>query len=899
MISNAERAGKFPYSPHSGKSFAPADFPLTEQDRSELRTNRGLSEAIIAAARLGSVRTQADLDELGFAVPFDEILSSILIPFPERDPKGNFIPALHKRMLTGIPYPPYEAPPTDSNITVLAESPLKALAVRQLGFNAVGLHGIFSHIKRCDELAAAVRAQGGAHCVVLLDTVRDIADPAALPEGRDEPLAALAYAFALEKSGLSAKIASLPKPYLTEAFGRDEQKYLRGDIDEALAAGLTEPELRVEIEAARTPWEFDAPIDTKVKALWLAMGETILSDPESIETLFKGRPISDVSKAMSALASCARNSTYDSTTKKFDEPALSAYADAIKSLFKSRLSGLSIRSVRKLLQGGKDDQHPVTPPHDLGDYGLTELEHRVLSQRNGVDGETEWDLVANFTISSIQSGYARFLDGQCDPLHKIIIKQHNKATECEVEVVGSVYDVDAIQEATQGDITVVSPARFKNYMSHKIDIEGIQTRDASVNRVFVIGTYMDEKGQLTPSDGVRFPQGREECHYSGHSFATTGNKVVFDLVANLFRSPDVAVILLFGLGSIFKPALGWAYPHLAIEGDSGVGKSTIRDLLMRHFGWLGFSADLEFKTSYRAKKLLSNSVLPVQIEECGRVNGSGHHIMIDTLNQAYNLTPSTHGHLDKRFCLVTPAILWGQDFDVDDVALRAKVLRVQLMNADKNTAALLLCQAFTEPWPMNDWIRHGCDWANKRSLVAILDEKAAWIEEQVRSPDLMGVTNVGRIIRNYATLLLTSDAMNEFGVSVDVGDHVVRLVRTHLALILGEGADEDRRTIARQFIGDVVDHILGDKGSRGLVYDWNVEGLFIRVQSAMPVLQKAGRRYDIKGPDRLRKMLVDEGLGVATKHYFQGVERRCLLLTSVSLESLGIKFSVGTAVQQL
>ncbi|GMU34970.1 MAG: hypothetical protein AMXMBFR20_28420 [Planctomycetia bacterium] len=868
----------------------PDDFPLTEQDFHELSKKRGLSPELIKVARLGSVRSQSDLDQLGVTWPFSELRSTIAVPSIPADDQGTCLIQLHKCCGKDICYPLYSAPASESDTLIITESPLKALAVRQLGFNAVGLNGIHGFVNRVDELADACRASGCQCFGILLDTTRDPANPAQAAVGRDEPVCEIAYAVALEARGIDTVIACLPEKYLARVSTSDGSTYLRGDIGDAVAAGMTREVLEHQLAIAPRWWDRrDVPVEVLVRGWWLGRKEAALADDDRLKKILDGRPVAEIATALSAFVQSARSLAFDAQTKQFRPEILESLESNIKKLFGCHLPGLKITTIRQLLRDSQREGRPDSDrPLTLADQGLCVVEHGVFFFRPNGESYLSFEAVSNFEVQKVCTGEIKYLDGMSLPVHRVTIHCQGAEKPAEIEVVGSIYDPKAFEKASGGTLTVVHAARYKGYLAHRIAVDGIQIKDASLHRTLVVGACLDDQGKLTPSDGVDFPGQREECHYHGYTFAAEGEKRVFGLFARLMTSPSVAVILLFVLGAVLKPLLGWAFPHMVVPADSGAGKSTIADRLRRFFGILVFSGPYEFGTQYRARKLLSNSLLPIGVEEIGRVHGFPRHIMIDTLNQAYNLTPSTYGHLDKRFCLCTPAMLFGQDFGADDVALQAKIVIVPLRADERNPAALRELDACESIWPMRDWVTHACGWANARNLLRLLDAKADMLRIGLGGEMSSRASNLDRLIRNYATLLVVADMVAAFGIDVNVDAHVLMLLREHLGSISGADEESDRSTIARQFIIDLVNHVQSVGKNRGLIFDWNTDGLFIVVQQAFDTVRQAGSRFDITDHRRLRKMLIGEKLGEPKKHRFDGVERRSILISANALRELGV-----------
>lgn len=143
----------------------PQGFPLTECDRLELRERRGLSDETIRFCRLGSIQNQTQLAQLQLDWDLDNLPSTIVIPYiATADAAGLCLFRFHRRSLPGSSLPPYVLSRPDAKDIVLAESEFKAAAAWQLGYAAIALQGIWSHIRRVDEIVELARKLGAKPC---------------------------------------------------------------------------------------------------------------------------------------------------------------------------------------------------------------------------------------------------------------------------------------------------------------------------------------------------------------------------------------------------------------------------------------------------------------------------------------------------------------------------------------------------------------------------------------------------------------------------------------------------------------------------------------------------------------------------------------------------------------
>jgi len=820
---------------------------------------------------------QEDLDELGVDWNIDALPSLLVIPYLNtRDSNGDVLIRLHKRSLPGVMYPPYLAPVTDpAGPVVLCESEFKALAAAQLGGRAIGVQGVDSFVNRLDELIAASTPWKPATVYVCMDTEHEIKADPAKPISRSSVKRAHTYAFAFERAGHDARIVDLDDKYLRDAQGKDGTKFRKADIDGALADGMTPAEFHQCLQNGRSFADYPAPIVVKVGAIWQVCREACFKDVKIWRDLLANRSITEQHRALTALAACARQIAWKADGKQYDRAILESVAKELHGALRRSIKGLSIAAVRKAVS--PPGKHAIdTKQLTLSDLGIIVGDGVVLKTRNSRDDQFEQ--ASNFTVEQIRTGSARFIDGQTERVNRITVQTVND--QFEIEVLGDVFDVQAYCDDPQNRLVVLDRKTFRQYIAHRIDRGKIRSKDSKLERVFAVGTFVNAEGDLVPSDGVHFPQGREESVYHGHRFATSGSKLIFDRFAALIRSQHLAMVLVWALGSLLKPKLGWAYPHLVVTADSGTGKSTWAGILEARFGWRSIAGPTEFQTSYRTKKSFANTNVPIQVEEIGRLSNQARQWLIQNANLAYNRELSTHGHLDKRFVLCAPMLAWGQDFGVRDVALATKVIRADLRTADKDRDALASLRATSDVWPMADWARFLCEWVNRRNLLALLAEKSSWLREQVDSDQYIEASNTDRVFWNYAAVLVSADAVAAFGVNVDITDVTVETLRAQLC------DQSERPSIARQFLAKLIDEITARPN--GIIQHLESRGLFFKPEQALPQLENRGFSFDISDPATLRRMLVNEGLGEASvAHRFGGRQLRAFHVPPEILAELG------------
>jgi len=292
------------------------------------------------------------------------------------------------------------------------------------------------------------------------------------------------------------------------------------------------------------------------------------------------------------------------------------------------------------------------------------------------------------------------------------------------------------------------------------------------------------------------------------------------------------------------------------------------------------AAPVQFQTSYRLKKTLANTNLPVLVEEVGRLAPSHRKRVVDQLNVAYNLGPTTHGHNDRVYDLYAPVLLAGQDFPVRDEALLSKTIAFQLAGEAKNAAALARLERVDGVFPLGGWLEFACEYANEHDIPGLLREKEALLGEKLSDGSCPHYAEADRCIRNYAMQLVASDALQEYGLDADIEGYVVEALRQHLGMLREEGID-----IAEQFVRDLVVLLATRPDPSKTLLDERPEGAYVHVETALKALRSMGRTYDISDPRVITRRLNEKELGDPTQHRFGGHQLRCVFIRRNVLSS--------------
>lgn len=241
---------------------------LTDEHREQLKRKRGFTDETIDTLRFFScgeelkATIESMLPEYGMETAVASGLfsaevsppqvaahwkkSNVVIPY--RDGDDVVYIRAHKFGPKGVPvrlYCPTGAVP--SGRVILCESEFKAAAAWQLGFNAVGMPGIWSFTRNhWDEMKQAFERAGVTEVIVCFDN-EDKSNPAldsfkADPMKRhDAQYCSYLFAYLFQKAGISSSIATLPDSWRIGG---------KADIDGALAAGKTRPDFEAVFASA-------------------------------------------------------------------------------------------------------------------------------------------------------------------------------------------------------------------------------------------------------------------------------------------------------------------------------------------------------------------------------------------------------------------------------------------------------------------------------------------------------------------------------------------------------------------------------------------------------------------------------------------------------------------------
>lgn len=532
--------------------------------------------------------------------------------------------------------------------------------------------------------------------------------------------------------------------------------------------------------------------------------------------------------------------------------------------------------------------------------GLQEKEGKVYYKSAS---SSPLKLVLNRLPTRIQTGLIGYLRGPEWPLHLVSLYGQPEP----MRLIGDLFDPKAWEMAGNGHVTIPAGGQFKTYLDYKMSNGNIQEKTSAVDEVLWHGSYRNAEGHMKVQDKVRFPKAAEECPYHDRALVD-GEKDIVGLLGRLYRTMpakkskdgpvqpgdhSIEVWLVWVLGCMFKPGFDDAYPHLAVVGDKECGKTTIADEMAVRFGLEKRGSSNHLSTLYRTVKTFSNTNLPVIVDEIQRLPRCHWPTLVNTLNLAYNLNYSTHGDNKKHYVLGAPAMMLGQDWPYEDVALNAKLVILNLNGRAKDPKALETLRKTQGTAPFLSWAKFACAYAEEHDLMQLAREKSQILRSALKEADYDHTDEIDRTIFNYSTLLVVADAAKEFGFDLDpdaIREHVQVMLRDHLS---GGDANQNRRTVGEQFLGDLVDVLQSRSGRGSLIYDVVDDELIFNLANAMDVLRSKSRTYDVATPKAMARQLIRVGAKMDRRRINSVRKRACVVplgvLNAMDLDISGLK----------
>lgn len=293
-----------------------------------------------------------------------------------------------------------------------------------------------------------------------------------------------------------------------------------------------------------------------------------------------------------------------------------------------------------------------------------------------------------------------------------------------------------------------------------------------------------KKGRLTVNEGpdCYFTNPEQQCPYANLLFPSGSRedaRAVIGGYQRTFGRSAALLPLVWGLGGHLKVLLGF-WPHLQMQADKGMGKSTLIKRLERSLAFTMFSGQ-SLQTEFRLLTSISHTSHPVGWEELSARRQDIIDKAVGLLQENYQYTLNRRGADMTEFLLSAPVMLAGEDVPVR--SLIGKLVRTELKEKGPLMADDL------PRFPVREWLEFltGFSPAQVRAKYAALRERCLASSRASGQDD--GAT---RMAGNYAALMTAWVLLAEFAeIDVKQGDFVQDLVGQMNAHIKETSADRE------------------------------------------------------------------------------------------------------------
>ena len=194
---------------------------------------------------------------------------------------------------------------------------------------------------------------------------------------------------------------------------------------------------------------------------------------------------------------------------------------------------------------------------------------------------------------------------------------------------------------------------------------------------FVGLCWRENKMIVNEGPDCYFTDPDKQCPYSNLTFPSGTHEHARQVIAEYqktFTQNAALMMLVWSLGGHLKTILGF-WPHLTLQADKGMGKSTLIKRLERTIAFTMFSGQ-SLQTEFRLLTSISHTSHPVGWEELSARKQDVIDKAVAMLQESYQYTVSRRGSDMTEYLLSAPVLLAGEDVPVK--SLLGKVVRVEL-----------------------------------------------------------------------------------------------------------------------------------------------------------------------------------------------------------------------------
>lgn len=340
------------------------------------------------------------------------------------------------------------------------------------------------------------------------------------------------------------------------------------------------------------------------------------------------------------------------------------------------------------------------------------------------------------------------------------------------------------------------------------------------------------EGRLVVNEGpdCYFMNPEQQCPYHNMTFPsgpTADARRVIEAFSATFGRSAAAQLLTWSLGGHLKVLLGF-WPHLMLQADKGMGKSTLIKKLERAIAFTMFSGQ-SLQTEFRLLTSVSHTSHPVGWEELSARRQDVIDKAVAILQENYQYTLNRRGSDMLEFLLSAPVLLAGEDVPVK--SLTGKIVRVSL----KEKGALIPDDL--PRFPVKQWLGYLAELssAQVRSLYERCRESCFKASRASGEDD-----GANRMAGNYAAVMTAWCLLCDFaGMDAKAGSFLTDLAMEMNAHISQSSAD-------RQPWVWIMETIVGEISAGHYDGPWKIDALghagedclFIRTSDVMHHLSR-------------------------------------------------------------
>lgn len=427
-----------------------------------------------------------------------------------------------------------------------------------------------------------------------------------------------------------------------------------------------------------------------------------------------------------------------------------------------------------------------------------------------------------------------------------------------------------------------SPARFSRMVNILERTAHLGARSAAN---FVGLAWRD--GQLIVNQGpdCYFTDAEKQCPYHDLSFpsgqASDAARVI-RAYQDTFKQNAAAIPLVWGLGGHMKAILGF-WPHMMLQADKGMGKSTLLKRLERSLNFTMFSGQ-SLTSDFRLMTSIAHTSHPVGWEELSAQRQDVIDKAVAMLQENYQYTVTRRGAGMTEFVLSAPVLLAGEDVPVR--SLLGKLVRTNLTGKKGPMMPEDLPR-----FPVLEWLQYLAK-LNKMDVMAQYHQLRDYCLAKSRA----GGTDEGasRMAGNYAAVLLAWRHLCDFAGMDHSEGHFPRDLMAEMNGHISESSSD------RQPWVWILEMVLSemDAGKFNHQYKFDqVDGqqcLLVRTTHIMdhvahsPHLRDRWNGLPVKTAAVFKRQLASAGVIVGDKEFERTIgNTRVAHLTALSLEKLG------------